>query len=249
MAAATLTYGQLEGLWIQAGGPRAMAPIMAAIAMAESGGRPSATNTKDNGGTQTSWGLWQISDGTHNQPVQNILDPAVNAQQAVKKYRTQGLGAWGTYTTGAYKQYLQNGVSPNNNLPTGSTSTANAQPASVTGDIGSAIGQGFADAFTAIFKPFIEMAVWGAETMLGITLMVAGFLIMVVNSREVKGAEAKVAQSLIAPEATAAKKATQVSVKEKPVTVSKVEPKVANSRDEFMSMRRAGYNGPIRRNY
>lgn len=97
---------QLQQLWVQNGGPAAVAPLMAAIALAESGGHPQSVNATDNNGTQTSWGLWQISNGTHNQPVANILDPNVNAQAAVAKYRSQGLGAWGTYTSGAYKQYL-----------------------------------------------------------------------------------------------------------------------------------------------
>lgn len=254
MPVARLSYAQLEGLWVQAGGPRALAPLMAAIALAESSGNPSARNDKDNGGTQTSWGLWQISDGTHNMPVANIMDPLTNAKQAVAKYHSEGLTAWGSYTTGAYRQYMQQGVAPSNNLPSGSTSTGNAQPASVSGDIGSAIGQGFADAFLAIFKPFIEIAVWGAETMLGVTLMVAGFLILVFNSKEAKGIEGEVAQTLIAPEAGAAEKIAQksstTSIKEKPVSVEKRQSvKSAKSREEFMAMRKSGYQGPIRRDY
>jgi lysozyme-like protein len=112
------TYGQLETLWIQGGGSQALAPLMAAIALAESGGDPNANNTKDNGGTQTSWGLWQISNGTHNMPVPNINNPLVNAQQAVAKYQSQGLGAWGTYNSGAYKKFYQSNVDPST-LPQG----------------------------------------------------------------------------------------------------------------------------------
>lgn len=101
------SYRQLEQLWTSAGGSSKLAPIMAAIAMAESGGNPNATNPTDNGGRQTSWGLWQISNGTHSQPAPNILDPTVNARQAVAKYKAQGLKAWGTYTSGLYKNFLQ----------------------------------------------------------------------------------------------------------------------------------------------
>lgn len=117
---AKYSYGQLEELWVSAGGSRTMAPLMAAIALAESGGDPAAENPADNGGKQTSWGLWQISDGTHNQPANNILDPRVNARQAVAKYQAQGLGAWGTYTSGAYKRYYQGDVPPGQ-LPAGGT--------------------------------------------------------------------------------------------------------------------------------
>jgi hypothetical protein len=107
-----LSYGQLEWLWINAGGSQSMAPLMAAIALAESSGIPDNNNYTDNGGTQTSWGLWQISNGTHDMPVANIDDPYVNAQQAVIKYQSQGLDAWGTYTSDAYQQFYQTGVSP-----------------------------------------------------------------------------------------------------------------------------------------
>jgi hypothetical protein len=115
---ADYTYGQLETLWTNAGGSRTLAPLMAAIALAESGGNPDATNPNDNNGTQTSWGLWQISNGTHNQPVQGILTPSVNAQQAVAKYQSQGLGAWGTYTSGDYEKYYK-GSTPAASLPQG----------------------------------------------------------------------------------------------------------------------------------
>lgn len=115
---ARYNYGQLEQLWISAGGSKALAPLMAAIAMAESGGDSEATNPTDNGGTQTSWGFWQVSDGTHNEPVPGILDPLTNAKAAVAKYKSQGLGAWGTYDSGAYRQFYQGGVPPSS-LPQG----------------------------------------------------------------------------------------------------------------------------------
>ena len=108
-----LSYSQLEQVWIQAGGSRAMAPLMAAIAMAESGGWAGATNPTDNGGTQTSWGLWQESDGTHGWSYGgDPYDPVNNARVAIEKLKSQGLGAWGTYTSGAYRQFLHGNVPP-----------------------------------------------------------------------------------------------------------------------------------------
>lgn len=113
MASGRYSYAQLEQLWINAGGPKDVAYIAAAIALAESGGDPSSNNYTDNNGTQTSWGLWQISDGTHNEPVPNIDDPTVNAQQAVAKYTARGnFSDWGTYDSGAYKQFLNGQVPP-----------------------------------------------------------------------------------------------------------------------------------------
>ena len=103
----TYSFGQLEQLWENNGGNTSYAATMAAIALAESGGNPQAVNPTDNNGRQTSWGLWQISNGTHNWPSEgNPLDPNVNAALAVSKLQSQGLTAWGTYDSKAYMKYL-----------------------------------------------------------------------------------------------------------------------------------------------
>lgn len=100
------SYAQLEQLWINAGGPRGRAPLMAAIAMAESHGCTSALNSI------RACGLWQIH------PYQNgCLDGPTNARMAVAKYNSQGLGAWQSYTNGAYKQFLNPGTTPDPNVP------------------------------------------------------------------------------------------------------------------------------------
>jgi hypothetical protein len=96
-----LSYGELESLWIQAGGPKSLAPLMAAIALAESSGNVTVVNSIG------ACGLWQIH------PYQNgCTNARSNARMAVQKYRTQGLGAWVTYTSGAYKQFLRGNVPP-----------------------------------------------------------------------------------------------------------------------------------------
>lgn len=109
---ADYTFSQLEALWKQAGGPAVVAPIAAAIALAESGGNPGALNTTDNNGTQTSVGLWQVSNGTHEYP-SSWLTPAGNAKEAVAKYNGAGdtFKPWGTYDSGAYLNYLPGGAS------------------------------------------------------------------------------------------------------------------------------------------
>jgi lysozyme-like protein len=117
-----LSYAQLMGLWLAtakgtAYGTKPYAALMAAIAEAESGGNPDATNPDDNGGKQTSWGLWQISLGNHVAPSPAWADPSTNAQLALGKLQTQGLGAWGTYTSGAYKAYLSGSTTPDTNVP------------------------------------------------------------------------------------------------------------------------------------
>lgn len=111
-AAAAYTYQQLEDIWVQAGGRADMAALMAAIALAESSGDPYSQNDTDNYGRQTSWGLWQISTGDHNQPSPMWSDPTTNARLAIQKLNSQGLSAWGTYTSGAYLQYFDPSVKP-----------------------------------------------------------------------------------------------------------------------------------------
>jgi hypothetical protein len=55
-----MSFGQIEQLWIANGGSQAMAPVMAAIAIAESGGRSNALNNTPATGDY-SVGLWQIN--------------------------------------------------------------------------------------------------------------------------------------------------------------------------------------------
>lgn len=99
------SFGQLESFWIDAGGPPKLAAVMAAIGLAESGGR----NVRQKGQppARTGWGIWQITPGG---PA--LLNPRRNAEAAVQKYHQQGLRAWTTYTTGAYKAHLQAGQNP-----------------------------------------------------------------------------------------------------------------------------------------
>lgn len=109
---AKLTYGQLEGSWIQGGGPASLAPTMAAIATAESGGQPQCVQAGEDY-ANTGWGLWQITPGDSVPAVgtnQALLNPVTNARAAVAKYRAQGLEAWTTYTSGRYQAFMQTGV-------------------------------------------------------------------------------------------------------------------------------------------
>lgn len=122
----TYSYAQLEAIAKLGGFPDNMLPVMAAIALAESGGNPNAVNLTDNGGRQSSFGLWQISTGTHNPPDPHWADPVVNARLAFGKYQSQGLGAWGTYTSNRYKSYMQGPLPPDFNIgPPAAAPTAN----------------------------------------------------------------------------------------------------------------------------
>jgi len=90
-------------LWVQAGGSKAYAPIAAAVAMAESGGNENAVGKNNNGSVDR--GLWQINS-IHGS--RSTLDPLANAQSAVAiSNGGTNWRPWVAYTTGRYKQYVQ----------------------------------------------------------------------------------------------------------------------------------------------
>lgn len=96
-ASGALSAAQVGALWLEAGGSPSAKGTAECIAWHESTDVPSANNYFDNGGTQTSWGLFQISNGTHEMPVPNIDDPLVNTEQAVLKSDDgSNWSAWGT---------------------------------------------------------------------------------------------------------------------------------------------------------
>lgn len=91
-------YGkdELADLWRRANPGLGDANLMAAIALAESGGNARARNPSG------ASGLWQIL----GEPFPgNSFDPLTNARMAGAKLRAQGLGAWEAYTNGAYKKF------------------------------------------------------------------------------------------------------------------------------------------------
>lgn len=104
-------FTDAEQEWIDAGGPSYLAPVMAAIASAESSSGTNLYGDYENG-QPTSIGWWQIHNvnwATLGVNEQELLDPATNAWAAVQIWKRQGLGAWTTFTNGAYKKYLSGG--------------------------------------------------------------------------------------------------------------------------------------------
>lgn len=124
----TSSRTSLEQLWIDAGGPPGVAQTMAAIALAESGGQVGAVNSSSGAA-----GLWQILPSAHPQFNVSRLtsDPMYNAKAAVAVYKSQGFGAWSTYTSGAYQQYLNQAASASVNYggPNGGIVRPGGQPA------------------------------------------------------------------------------------------------------------------------
>jgi hypothetical protein len=105
-----------------------------AIALAESGGDPTAAGDPTLG---HSFGLWQINSKEHPEfDPHQLLGPAYNARAAFEVYRDAGASfePWSTFKSGAYKKFL----------PLPSDQTADAAPVS-TGlppDAGASLASG-----------------------------------------------------------------------------------------------------------
>lgn len=122
---ARISAAQIRSYWLAAGGSDApirtnvgrtvpLSVLMTAIALAESNrGDTAAINPGFGvGGVRTneySVGLWQINTRVHrNYSVEQLKNPAINAREAVRIYRSQGLNAWHTtyYRLKSYAQFL-----------------------------------------------------------------------------------------------------------------------------------------------
>lgn len=112
-----LTQQQISQTWVSCGGDPSMANVMAAIAMAESGGNPEAIGDTDT--SYPSYGLWQIRS-VHAGEIPNFFpsqgsnewaNPCDNASAAWSVYKSQGLDAWSTYSSGSYRKYMPGGTS------------------------------------------------------------------------------------------------------------------------------------------
>lgn len=101
------SFAQLQQLLEQSGLDSASAAIGAAIALAESGGRPDAVG--DDG---TSFGLWQIHLPAHPDVSQACaLDPSCAAAAAARISEFgHNWNPWTTFRTGAYQAFGQSAV-------------------------------------------------------------------------------------------------------------------------------------------
>ena len=137
-----LTPAQLLQLAQGAGFKGQDATTMAAIALAESSGNPGAHNR--NAGTgDNSYGLAQINMLGSMGPArlkqfglqrnEQLLDPQTNFKAAKQVRDSSGFGAWSTYGSGGYKQFLPQVQKASAGLPSTpvtTTSTSTAQQGS-----------------------------------------------------------------------------------------------------------------------
>lgn len=129
-----MNQDQIRQVWLDNGGSPAAADVAAAVAMAESGGNPSAHNGNSATGDD-SWGLWQINYfgalywprvAAFGMP-DTLTDPNRAAQAAIT-LSSNGANwrPWTTYTSGAYRQYLNAPLSSGSSSPAGSTAAASS---------------------------------------------------------------------------------------------------------------------------
>ena len=111
-----LTIEQIQQAAIAGGFTPEEAPVISAIAMAESGGNPNAHNPRD---PDDSYGLMQVNmidkkgymlgaERRRKYGIQNedLKNPVINMKVAKDIWDTQGPHAWSVYSSGAYKKYL-----------------------------------------------------------------------------------------------------------------------------------------------
>lgn len=137
----TLTYAQLEGLWINNGGNKAVAPLAAAIAMAESSGRTDVTSANPDGGVNV--GLWQLDTKGKGagHTVAALQDPATNAAVTVEGSKDgTDWSAWATFASGAYKRFMSAGTTPDLSAPGGGSAASASASASAGPDCAFSIG-------------------------------------------------------------------------------------------------------------
>jgi hypothetical protein len=82
-----------------------MVPIMVAIGGAESGWRVGAVSPPNTNGT-VDYGWLQINSVHGYDPRKLTTDPVYNARAGLEIFKRQGLGAWSTYNSGAYRQFM-----------------------------------------------------------------------------------------------------------------------------------------------
>jgi hypothetical protein len=112
----TLTFDQIQALWVQNGGKPGWAPLAAAIAIAESGGNTASLNNTPATGDY-SVGLWQINyfgsllpgrTQSYGSPAALQSDPNAQAKAAIQ---LSGNGTnWGPWKTdAAWNKWVANG--------------------------------------------------------------------------------------------------------------------------------------------
>lgn len=144
--------------------PKADPDIMAAIAMAESGGKYRVVGTNSNGSTDK--GLWQINS-IHSLESKgyDLFDPEDNAKAAAIVYDKQGYDAWTVYKTGAYKKFIGDNVYAPGLGPTGL-------------DSGVGVTDVVKQSINAVNETMTRIGLNSAAVTIAVVLLIMGFIIL-----------------------------------------------------------------------
>lgn len=189
------TYAQIEDIWDRNGGNKAMAPLMAAIAMVESAGDPDAENPSGATGLwQMEWPLYSgfVSGASTRQAYHN---PDINAKAAIKLSQNNPSVVPGSpvfnnwikweFPAGAYKKFLKGGVPPSSagNQPPQQAQTMGllSWPGDITGFFHDA--KAFTDALLWIVNPASWLRI-GSFVIGTILILMAVYIFIKVGSDE-----------------------------------------------------------------
>lgn len=163
------------------------------VAMAESGGRTEAHNSKP---PDDSYGLWQINMYGPLGPTrrkqfgitknEQLFDPSTNAKAAYMVWKGSGWNAWTTYTSGKYK----GGVSQ---VEDKAEQVKDSVPDAILG-IGGGIKAGLnsaSDSLNNLGKNIFKSMAATSGIMIGIALIIAAVVILVMQTKQGQAVIAK----------------------------------------------------------
>lgn len=174
---AKLTPDQIRGYASAAGFAGDDLNIAVAVALAESGGNPSAHNATP---PDNSYGLMQINMLGAMGPErrkkyglksnEDLYDPATNMKVAHGIFKGSGWKAWTTYTRGTYKKYMS--MSDSGTTPAESpTAGTDSDGSTITGGL-NALGGNLFNAFQNI-----------GGVIIGVVLIIAAIIILVMQTK------------------------------------------------------------------
>lgn len=174
--------------------------IATAVALAESGGVSNGTpHVNDNGTHDT--GLWQINSAHTDYTTAGMMIPFANGQAA---YAISGNGTdftpWTRYRNGDYQQFMKRAAIGVAGIPSvnsaNETDLGQTDPQGITGGIATGIAKATGlDAIGNLANKLLDVNLWKRSgiVILGLIILLLGFVLMMGSSKTVSGVAEKVA--------------------------------------------------------
>ncbi len=165
-AGGPVDFTKARDLAMQAGFQGKAADVMAATALAESGGNPNAIGDKNIGG---SYGLTQIHEPAHGPVAREALGNGLRAMQLAYNISKGGTDftPWTMFKNGGYRKYMPAGSgSPDTVIPSAGMSAQRPTPVSFNSQAGNAGQAGNVADILSQYTPQ-ELAAYKARNMIG----------------------------------------------------------------------------------